>query len=126
MSPAPPIAMISDPTRSFVPGTTPRTVVVAVVMAKPSCLVMQAGCPEPRAQARPTRRLLWGTPYALDEQAAVLLFHQHFVGDPACRETTALHGVSVPARNEVHGGRDNRDSQRLPAAHRERASKEAN
>jgi excisionase family DNA binding protein len=41
---------------------------------------------------------LWGTPYALDEQAAVLLFHPHFVGDPACRETTATHGVSVPAR----------------------------
>jgi hypothetical protein len=43
----------------------------------------------------------------------VLLFHQHFVGDPACRETTATHGVSVSGPNEVHGGRANRDSQRL-------------
>src|SRR5437764_11020846 len=35
MNPAPPIAMISEPTRSFVPGTTPRTVVVAVAIASP-------------------------------------------------------------------------------------------
>src|SRR5262249_43842951 len=35
MTPPPPIAMISDPTRSFVPGATSRTVVVAVAMACP-------------------------------------------------------------------------------------------
>src|SRR5262249_17670898 len=35
MTPAPPIAMISDPTRSFVPGTTPRAAVVAVAMPPP-------------------------------------------------------------------------------------------
>src|SRR5262245_4405239 len=35
MNPAPPIAMISDPTRSFVPGTTLRTVVVVVAIPTP-------------------------------------------------------------------------------------------
>jgi hypothetical protein len=60
----------------------------------PLALVVQGGRTEPRAQARPARRFLWGTPYALDEQAAVLLFNQHFVGDPACRETTAAHGLA--------------------------------
>src|SRR5215813_2082445 len=42
MNPTPPIAMISDPTRSFVPGATSRTVVVAVAMACPPCPAVTA------------------------------------------------------------------------------------
>src|SRR5215204_5864478 len=67
MNPAPPIAMISDPTRSFVPGTTPRTVVVAVAMAKPSSLVVRAACTDRERRRVPHGASCWGTPYALDE-----------------------------------------------------------
>src|SRR5215207_4614708 len=88
MNPAPPIAMISDPTRSFVPGTTPRTVVVAVAMAKPSSLVVQAACTDQERRRVPHGASYWGTPYALDAQVPRRLFGDHpYLGPRKVRGT---------------------------------------